>query len=222
MKNFYPLLKKMPLFNGINENELSGLLQCLTAKTKKFDKMATVFMVGDVSSYVGVVLSGAVQVVKEDFLGNRTILAKLEAGELFGEAFACGKNHILPVNVYTVEKSEILMINYRKMITTCTSSCVFHNKLIENMLGILADKNQMLNQKIEILSRRSTREKLIAYLTAQAQKAGSSSFMIPFNRQELADYLCVDRSAMTNEIRKLREEGTLQVERNHFELLHHN
>ena len=164
-------------------------------------------------------LTGNVHVIQEDFWGNRTILANIEPGELFGEAFSCAGLDKLPVSVLAVQDSEVLMIDYRKIITTCSSSCVFHTALIHNMLRILADKNVMLTQKMELLTKNTTREKLLAYLSLQAQQAGSTKFNIPFNRQGLADYLSVDRSAMSAELSKMQKDGVLVYKKNRFELL---
>lgn len=219
MKNLLCVLKKVPLFAGIREEELLGLLACLSAQEKKYARGEAVFLAGGRASSVGIVCSGGVQVIKEDFLGNRTILVELGGGELFGEAFSCAKIERLPVSVFAVADSVILFINYRKIITTCPNSCAFHARLIENMLGILAQKNMLLNQRIEILSKRTTRDKLISYLSAQMQAAGNRRFRIPFSRQELADFLCVDRSAMSAALGRMRDEGLLRAERSEFELL---
>lgn len=219
MKEYLEVIEHVPLFRGVNQEELLELLYCLTATSRSFSKGEAIFRAGDTAIHVGIVLSGMVQVVKEDFLGNRTILTKLDVGGLFGESFACAKIDKLPVSVFAVAASKILFVDYRRIITTCSASCVFHHRLVENMLGILAGKNVMLNQKIEVLSKRATRDKLIAYLSAQAQAAGSRSFIIPFDRQELADYLCVDRSAMSAELCRLRDEGLLSFHRSRFEIL---
>lgn len=219
---FQDILQRVPLFAGMAGQEISELLGCLSAREKQYHKNEAIFLAGERVTTVGIVLEGAVQVVKEDFLGNRTILAKLAAGELFAEAFSCAGVERLPVSVFAVTPCTVLMIDYRRIITTCTSACSFHGRLIENMLGILAGKNVLLSQKIEVLSRRATRDKLIAFLSAQAQQAGRRTFTIPFNRQELADYLCVDRSAMSSELGRLRDEGILEFDRSSFRLLAEN
>lgn len=220
MENYFTTIKKVPLFTKIAEQELRPLLQCLCATVNTYNKDEIVFLRGEAARAVGIICTGGVQVIKEDFMGNRTIMAALSAGELFGEAFACAKTAQLPVSVVTTAASKIMLINYRKIITTCPSSCAFHTRLIENMLGILAQKNVALNQKIEVISQRTTREKLIAYLSEQAQKAGSRKFIIPFNRQELADYLCIERSAMSAELSKMQRHGLLKTEKSEFELLY--
>lgn len=159
-----------------------------------------------------------VQVVKLDYLGNRNILTELSTSEIFAETLACVGVKSSPVSVLSVTASEILFIDYSKIITACTSACVFHAKLIENMLRLIAAKNLLLNQKIELISKRTTREKLLTYFAFQAEKAGNKSFTIPFTRAETADFLCVDRSAMSRELCKLRDEGLLQFSKNSFTL----
>ena len=167
---------------------------------------------------MGVVLTGEVQTLREDLDGNRSILAAAGPGQLFGEVFACAQLDRLPVTVIASADSRILQLACRRIIETCSQSCIFHSQLIHNLLKIVARKNLMLNQKIDFISRRTTREKLMAYLTAQAKAADSRIFSIPYNRQELADYLGVERSAMSAELGKLKKEGTIDFHRNHFTL----
>lgn len=218
MKNYYPILKKNMLFEGIDEMDIGSLLKCLSASTKKFSKGDIIYMDGETILHVGIILSGRLQIVKEDYFGNRTIMSDLGVGEIFGEVFACSKIDKIPVTVISAMDSEILFINYRQILAVCPSSCEFHLKLISNMLDILALKNLMLNHKIDCLSKRTTRERILTYLSFQSRKAESSSFKIPFNRQELADYLCVDRSAMSSELGKMRDEGIIEFNKNKFTL----
>lgn len=219
MDIFLKVLLGCPLFHKINETELKSLLVCLSATQKHYKKSQPIFRAGESVQTVGIVLTGNVHVVQEDFWGNRSILANVEAGGLFGESFSCAETEKIPVGVIAVQTSEILWIDYRKIVTTCSSSCVFHTTLIQNMLRILAQKNVLLTEKMELLTRRTTREKLLAYLSAQAQRAGSAEFSIPFNRQELAEYLSVDRSAMSNALSKMQKEGVLRYQKNQFELV---
>ena len=168
---------------------------------------------------MGILLSGGVRVLRDDYDGNRAILAAVGPGELFGETFACAGVGRLPVSVEADRPSRALLIRMKRMIETCPSACGFHNRVVMNLLKVMAAKNLMLNQKLEITSRRTTREKLLAYLSAQARAAGSNRFVIPFDRQGLADYLGVDRSALSAEIGKLRREGVIESERSAFTLL---
>ena len=204
MEEIFEILSQCPLFSGISREDLSGMLQCLGARSVSYEKGRTVFLEGDPALWVGVVLTGEVQILREDLDGNRSILAAAGPGQLFGEVFACAQLDRLPVTVIASADSRILQLACRRIIETCSQSCIFHSQLIHNLLKIVARKNLMLNQKIDFISRRTTREKLMAYLTAQAKAADSRIFSIPYNRQELADYLGVERSAMSAELGKLK------------------
>ncbi len=219
MKKYFEILKKTELFSGISESDIGALISCLSAKAVHYEKNRYVYLSGDGFEGMGIVLSGMLQIIKEDYYGNRHIIAEVGEGQLFGETFACADIKTLPVSVYSPAESEVLFIDYRKLISPCSSVCSFHSRLIYNMLRIVAMKNIILNEKIEVMSKRSTRDKLIAYLSAEAQKAKSNRFSISFNRQELADYLSVDRSAMSAELGRMRDEGLLKFEKNRFELL---
>lgn len=218
MDKYLEVMKKCPLFAGIAETDLRTLLGCLSATERHYKKNSFIFMTGDDVTVIGIVLTGNVHIIQEDFWGNRAILAGIEAGGLFGEAFSCAETARIPVSALAVQPSDILLIDYRRIITTCSSACAFHTELIQNMLRILAGKNVMLTRKMEFLTRRTTRDKLLSYLSAQAQQAGSNEFTIPFNRQELAEYLSVDRSAMSSELSKMRDNGILSFQRNQFKL----
>ncbi|MDD3064270.1 hypothetical protein SDC9_85378 [bioreactor metagenome] len=219
MKNCLDVLKTVKLFDGIEDSDLPPLLSCLCAKSIHYEKGQTVFFSGESIERFGIVLSGQVQVVQDDYYGNRSILGKIDIGNLFGESFACAEIKALPVSVITTTESEILFIDCHRLAVPCAKACGFHGRLIQNMLRIVSQKNISLTQKIEFTSKRTTREKLMAYLSAEAKKTGSSSFNIPFNRQELADFLSVERSAMSAELSKLREDGILSYHKNQFELL---
>ena len=218
MKNNFEVLKECPLFDKIAQNDIKSLLNCLSAKNKFFKKNDFIFLEGDKSTHVGIILSGSVCVVKEDFWGNRAILAKLGEGDLFGEAFSCAEIKSLPVSVVASENTEVILIDYKKIITNCSSACVFHTYLINNMIKILANKNIMMTQKIQHIVKRTTREKLLSYLSEQAMIHKSNNFQIPFNRQELADYLSVDRSAMSSELSKMKDDGIIEFNKNEFKL----
>ncbi|HPD89179.1 MAG TPA: Crp/Fnr family transcriptional regulator [Oscillospiraceae bacterium] len=219
MEKNLEMLKAVNLFQGIEESDLRPLLSCLSAETAHYDKGQTVFFGGENPKRFGVVLSGEVQIVKDDYYGNRSILAKIGPGNLFGESFACTEIRTLPVSVIATADSELLFIDCRRLATPCANACEFHGRLIRNLLNIVAMKNIALTQKIEFTSKRTTREKLMAYLSAEAKKAGNSRFHIPFSRQELADYLSVERSAMSAELSRLRNDGVLKYHKNEFELL---
>ena len=218
MKKYLKILKKCPLFAGIEDENLLRMLTCLGAKTEHFDKKYTVFAEGYPATYIGIVLSGSVQITQMDYDGNRSILSEIHAPEVFAEAFACAEVRALPVSAIANEPSEIMLIDCSHILHTCQNNCGFHQQLIFNLMKDLATKTILFHQRIEITSKRSTREKLMTYLSMQAKKANSRSFEIPFNRQELADYLEVDRSGLSAEIGKLKKEGVLDSQKNRFVL----
>lgn len=206
------------LFHGIEADDLKKLLGCLNARRASYKKKDVIMLEGQPASSIGIVLSGKVQILKEDFFGNRNIIAEAGPNGIFAEAFSCAKSEKLPVTVLCAADCEILFIDFNKIVSTCTSACKFHSKLIENMLAELASKNILLSRKIEHISKRTTRQKLLSYLSDLSSMRESREFQIPFNRQELADYLCVDRSALSSELSKLQSEGILKYHLNHFVL----
>jgi len=219
LRKYLEILKKCPLFVQIEEDQLLKMLSCLGAKVESFDKKYTVFFEGAPAKYIGIVLSGSVQISQVDYYGNRSILAHIGPGGLFGESYACAGVAALPISIVADEDSKLLLMDCRRITTSCCNACAFHNRMIQNLLRLVAEKNLVFDQKIQITSRRSTREKLMAYLMNQAKSSRSNTFTIPYDRQELADYLEVDRSGLSAEISKLRKEGVLKSEKNRFTLL---
>lgn len=219
MKQYLDLLLRCALFETIKETDLAAMLSCLSGRMEIYKKSSVILLAGSAVSAVGIVLSGSVQIIKEDYLGNKNILAELSPSEIFAETFACAGTKQSPVTVVSATGCEVLWLETRKMITACPSACSFHTALISNMLRLIANKNLMLSQKIEFISMRTIREKLLAYFTMQVQKADSRSFAIPFSRQELADFLCADRSALSRELCKMRDDGLLQFHGNKFEMM---
>ena len=216
---YLPVLQKCPLFRGIDPSELPALLNCLGAKTVTADRRQTVLREGEPARFVGVVLEGGVQILQEDYFGNRSILGLAGPGELFGESFACAGTDSLPVSVVAAQDSALLLVDCRRVLSPCEKACGFHRSILSNLMQVMARKNLAFHQKLQITSRRTTREKLLAYLNAQAKACGRADFSIPFDRQELADYLGVDRSGLSAELSRLRREGVLECQKNHFILL---
>ncbi len=206
------------LFEGIKSQDMASMLGCLNGKIRHFQKNEFILHSGDKVSEIGMVLKGSVQVIKEDFWGNRSIIAIVGPGGLFAEAFSCVGDVELPISAVAMEKTAVLMMDYKKIVTVCPSACAFHSRLIQNMVKMIAVKNMMLTQKLEHMSKKTTREKLLSYLQTERIRQGGQKFDIPFNRQELADYLGVDRSAMSSELGKMRDEGLLDFWKNHFEI----
>jgi len=219
MKKDLEMTKQCLLFAGIDDADLKALLHCLMATRHSYKKNEFVFSAGDAAGSVGIVLSGGVHILQEDYWGNRAILAHVGSKGLFGEAFAFAEADRLPVSVIVVEKTEVLLVDCKRMLTTCSSSCVFHTTLIKNMLKLLAEKNMMLTQKMQLITHRTTRERLMAYLSAQALLSEKSRFTIPFNRQQLADFLAVERSAMSAELSRMQADGLIYTNKSEFELL---
>lgn len=213
------ILGQCPLFDGVSGDEMEALLGCMGARERRYAKGETILAEGEKAGAIGIVLSGRAQVIREDYYGNRSIMTRLAAGDMFAEAFALSGVEHMPVSVVALEDAGVLLIDAGRIVHTCDRSCGFHSRMIYNLMRILAKKNLLCNQKIEITSKRSTREKLMTYLMMQAKKAGSSSFVIPYDRQELADYLEVERSGLSMEISRLRKEGVLLSEKNRFTLL---
>jgi len=219
MVSFFDFLMGNPLFAGIDRQELESLMHCLGARTVCVRKGEPVFLEGDPAGFVGLVLSGGIQIVRDDFYGSRTVLSVAEQGDYFDEAFACAGVEAMPVSGYALADSEVLWMECRKLLTVCTNACRFHNQLVKNLLQIVAGKNLALNRKIQFMSQKTTQEKLMAYLLDQAKQKGSPEFTIPLERQALADFLGVERSAMSAELSKLRKAGVLECKGSWFRLL---
>lgn len=216
MKKYLDILKLSKLFAGINENEIEDVLFCLSAKKRNYRKGEYVFRAGEHISSVALLLEGSVHIQREDYWGNLSILNKVFKGEVFGEAYAISGSCAILNNVVAVENSVILFLDFNRIFTVSPSECKFYPALIQNFFALLAEKNRILAQKLGHMSQRTTREKLLSYLSEQSIKSGSPSFDIPFNRQQIADFLSVDRSAMSNELCKMRDDGLLCFNRNHF------
>ncbi|MBQ8858990.1 MAG: Crp/Fnr family transcriptional regulator [Clostridia bacterium] len=219
MKKYLSVLGECPLFAGIGEEDLLKMLPCLGATVAQFDKKYTIFTEGSSARHIGILLSGAAQVTQVDYYGNRSILTSVHTAEVFAEAFACAGVEALPVSVIATQPSEVMLIECSRILHTCQNGCAFHQRLIYNLMKDLATKTILFHQRADVISKRTTREKLMAYLMFYAKKTGTSSFEIPFDRQELADYLEVDRSGLSTEIGKLRNEGVLTCRRSRFTLL---
>ena len=208
------------LFAGIHPEEKESILKCLSAVEKKYEKGDIIFLAGTEIRSMGFILSGRVEISRDDFWGNRQVLGHGETGELFGEAYACMPGEVLMVNVVAAEKSRILFLDLGRILNVCPPAFAHHNRLIHNLLYIMAKKNLMLTRKIDHMGQRSIREKVMAYLSFESEKQKKKTFGIPFNRQQLADYLNVDRSALSNELSKMQKEGLLKVDKSRFELMY--
>ena len=189
MEKYFETLRSCPLFEQIGDSDLKRMLVCLGARVENFDKKYTIIAEGTPAHWIGIMLSGSAQIMQIDYYGNRSIVAGIEPSEMFCESFACAGLPEIPVTIVANEPCEVMLIDCGHIVHTCSNSCGFHQQLIYNLMKDLAAKNILFHQRMEITSKRTTREKLMTYLMYQARKAGSGSFDIPFDRQELADYL---------------------------------
>ena len=208
-----------PLFHGIKPDELNSMLSCIGYHIGTFKKGDIVAFEGDNLKHIGIIMKGSVDMVKEDLWGNKTMLVRMCKDELFGETFACGSDSLSVVTFMVSEDAKVLFMPFDRVMRSCTMACQFHHRLIENMVKIIADKNRDLMQKVDVVSKRTIREKLLAYLSIQAQVQSSRYFEIPLGRVELAEYLCVDRSALTRELVKMKEDGLIDYDKNCFRIL---
>lgn len=219
MKQFLPILKKTKLFSGVEDDEISSMLSCLGANLRAYKKGDFVLRQGERLSSILVLVEGNLHIQSDDYWGNRSILGEICAGEMFGEAYAAPESGALMNDVVSVTDSVVISFDVNRILTTCSAACRFHTIVVQNLFFAISEKNRKLVRKLGLLTKRSTREKLISYLSEQAKKQNSASFSIPFNRQQLADFLSVDRSAMSNELCKMRDEGMIRFEKNRFVLL---
>lgn len=212
----YTFISKTKIFQGLSEKETEDVLVCMQAKTKTYRKGEMIYRSGSIVDSIGLVLSGSVNIEQNDAWGNVSILDNIGRGRVFAEAYVCAEKEVLTIDVVAAEQSEILFLNLDKVISICGNTCPFHVKLVRNMLSVMAFKNLNLSRKISHTTPKSIRGKLLSYLSYQAMSQGKFQFEIPFNRQQLADYLCVDRSAMSNELSKMQKEGLLSYNKNSF------
>ena len=218
MQEYLSTIRTASLFSGVTEAELSAMLSCLSAKTEAFQKGAFLLRTGDTVESLSLILSGSVLVIQEDIWGNRNILSKAGPGQTFAAAFACAPGAILNVSVVAETPVTVLSLHIKRILTVCPSACAHHSRIIRNLLGELAEKNLLFNEKLTHMGQRTTRAKLMSYFSAEAQRHGSYEFDIPFTRQQLADYLAVERSGLSLELKKMRENGMIDFHKNHFVL----
>ncbi len=218
MKNYLPVIRSSPLFFGISEEELAAMLACLGTREESFPKDAFLLRVSDTAESIGLVLEGSVLVIQEDVWGNRNILSKAGTGETFAAAYACAPAAALPVSVTAETPVTVLFLNVKHVLNVCPSACAYHSRIIRNLLGVLAEKNLRFGEKLTHMGQRTTRAKLMSYLSAEAQRRGKYEFDIPFSRQQLADYLAVERSGLSLELGKMRRAGLLDFHKSHFVL----
>lgn len=219
MKKDEKVLQECSLFQGLAENQISSVLKCVNVKTASFAKDEYILHAGETTDFIGLILSGSAFMIQEDLWGNRNIIAPLHSGDFFAEIFAGKPGAILNSSIVASEKCEVYSLNIDRLLRVCPNSCDHHHRIVRNLVTVLANKTLLLNDKITHISKRKTRDKLLSYLSSEAIRQGSMSFTIPYNRQQLADYLCVERAAMSSELSRLQDEGILKTNHSHFELL---
>ena len=217
---YYNQIKNSPVFYGMNDEELRGLLECFQARIRHYEKGEMVIRQGEIVSNIYLVLEGSVNIEKDSYWGRRIIISRLSRNDNLALSFVGSKNIESSIDAVSVDNNTlILILGYEKCTSMCQNACTRHKVLINNLFQILSKENIELIQKIENVSQKTIRDKLLTFLSNEAMKRHSNKFEIPFNRQDLADYLNVDRSAMSFELSKLKKEGIIEYSKNHFELL---
>lgn len=218
MEKYLFVLRNSPFFQGMTDEEIASVMHCVEATVVRKSRDDYIFRVGDSTETMGLVLSGSVLAVQEDLWGHRNIVSHIGVGESFAEPFAATPGAVLNISVVASEDCEIMLLHMKRLMQTCATACPHHNKLIRNLVSVMAQRVLSLNNKITHMGKRSSREKILSYLSSESMRQGRLSFDIPYDRQQLADYLCIERAAMSVELSKLQKEGLLKTTKNHFEL----
>ena len=218
LKEFSGILKTTGLFHDIETSDLRSMLTCIGARTRRIRRGSYILLAGDKPEFVGIVLSGQLHIIREDYNGNRSIVAAIMPGGILAEALCAAGVSESPVTIIAAADSTVMLLNFPRILHNCPNTCLFHRKLIKNLLQLVANKNLFLQSKMEILSLKSVREKVMLYLESFVPKQGKT-IKIPFNREEMADYLCVERSALSHELMKMKKDGLIDYRKNVFTLM---
>lgn len=218
MKDFLSVIQSSQIFSGISESELTAMLTCLDTRQESFPKDTFLLRAGDEVESIGLVLSGNVLIIQEDIWGNRNILSKAGPGQTFATAYACAPGAVMDASVLAETPVTVLFLNVKRVLNVCPSACEHHSRIIRNLLGELAGKNLRFSEKLTHMGQRTTRAKLMSYLSAEARRLGKYEFDIPFSRQQMADYLGVERSGLSLELGKMQKEGMIDFHKSHFVL----
>lgn len=218
MKDFLSVIRASQLFSGISEDELTAMLTCLDTRQTNFPKDTFLMRVGNTADSIGLLLEGSALIIQEDIWGNRNILSKAGPGQTFAAAYACAPGSVLNVSVVAETPVTAMFLNVGRVLNVCPSACAHHSRIIRNLLGELAEKNLRFSEKLTHMGQRTTRAKLMSYFSAEAQRLGKYEFDIPFSRQQFADYLAVERSGLSLELGKMKNDGLLDFHKNHFVL----
>ena len=220
--DIYDLAKEargLPIFDGIGENELKAMLHCLQAIERTYKKNEFILLEGENVAYIGVILSGQINMLKEDFGGQQSVLAVMGDKELFGETFVCGSRQDTTVSFQAAVPTRALLLPFHRVLNVCSNNCAFHHQVITNLVRMIADKNMLLMQKVEISSKKTLREKILTYLYFLKGQQNSNYIACPLDRQEMASFLNANRSSLSRELSLMQEEGILEYDRNMFHLL---
>ena len=215
-KEYLSVIRSSQLFCGVSDEELTAMLSCLDAKKESFPKGAFLMREGDAVDTIGLVLEGDALIVQDDIWGNRNIISKVGPGQTFAAAYACTPGAILDVSVIADTPVTAAFLNVKRILTVCTSACGHHSRVIRNLLGELAEKNLRSGEKLRHMGQRTTRAKLMSYFSSEARRLGKYEFDIPYTRQQLADYLAVERSGLSAELGRMRDDGLLEFNKSHF------
>lgn len=213
------VLLSSPLFNGIESNNLRDVLHCVGAEKHHYKKWEWVLRRGTIVDKIGIVVKGCIYLMKEDFWGNRAIIEIINPGYLFAESYSTVFPDNIEIDFVSAKDSDVIFINTSKVLNICTSQCQFHQIIVRNLFDMLTRKNRQLIKKMNHLSNKNIQQKILSFLSDMAYINNSHKFTIDFNRQELADYLYVDRSALSSELSKLHVKGLINYKKNYFELL---
>lgn len=219
MQQYLPLLQKTALFEGLSPAEIQAMLPCLSARVKTYTRGSYVFSAGDTVESVAILLAGQLHIRQDDYWGRRILVSIVQPGDMFGEAYALPGSGPIFQDAAVTEDSQVLFLDIERLLWPCTSGCDFHGRAMHNLYRAISQRNRHLLQRLFLVSRHSTREKVISYLSQEARRQQSSTLTLPLNRQQLADFLAVDRSALSAELSRMQKDGLITFRKNHF-ILH--
>lgn len=205
------------LFEKLEENQILELLKCIGIKTKVHRKNSYILKAGSKIDFLGVILSGEAKISKTDSLDRETIIEKIKINDIFGHNIVCCGETKSPVDIIATTECDVLFLPFEKVVTPCSKLCTYHLQLIKNVMKMISKRNALLSDKIDILGQKTTRDKILSFL--ETYRNGEKAFSIPYSREEMAKFLCVDRSAMSRELCKMRDDGIIKFNKNHFEFL---
>lgn len=219
MEEYLLALQKCELFKGIKEENIIQMMSCLKPKINNYKKNDYIVTSGDVLDGLGIVLSGTAAVIKENEGGNRHIMKMMGVGDTFGEIVVFSKKASWPATVVALEKCTVFFLPKNKIISECDNVCPWHRDLVRNMLGIVSNMAIMLNKKVEYLTIKSMRAKINKLILEMYEQSGSKTFMLPMNRNELADFLNVSRPSMSREMSRMKDEGIIDFHKETIKIL---